>query len=275
MSDLRTPERLRFHYEVEKKLASRLKNSTASERQNLYQSVYEELFNTVDDHPQLVRKKRTAQRTAQVANDAQFVSSFLTPDEVYLEIGAGDCALTRLVSAKCKEAHAVDVSPRVVEGDELPSNVYFHLTDGQTLPLGPGIVDLTFSNQLIEHLHPDDFLSHLTMVRNVLSSHGKYVISTPHPYCGPHDISMYFDPVATGLHLKEYRRAELAECILSRGYRRVSFVARIRQLRVEIPVGAMILLEAGLGLLPLLVRRKVAKLPIVRNVLDSYVFAYA
>lgn len=51
--DTRSPDRIRAHYEIERDLASRLREAPAAERLALYRTVYKALFARVPDHPQL------------------------------------------------------------------------------------------------------------------------------------------------------------------------------------------------------------------------------
>ena len=53
--DLRSPERLRAHYEVERSLADRVRAARSfDERRRIVSSMYDELFQRVPDHPRLV-----------------------------------------------------------------------------------------------------------------------------------------------------------------------------------------------------------------------------
>ena len=70
-------------------------------------------------------------------------------------------------------------------------------------------IDMAYSNQLVEHLHPDDIFDQTKNILNILKNKGRYVCITPNKLSGPHDISKYFDDVATGFHLKEYTTREL------------------------------------------------------------------
>ena len=70
-------------------------------------------------------------------------------------------------------------------------------------------MDLVFSNQLMEHLHPDDAEAELQSIFTALKPAGYYVCITPNRLTGPHDISRDFEESATGLHLKEYSTSEL------------------------------------------------------------------
>jgi len=50
--DTRPPERLIAHYELERRLADRLRAASRDERSQVYAEVYSELFNSLPDHPQ-------------------------------------------------------------------------------------------------------------------------------------------------------------------------------------------------------------------------------
>ena len=68
---------------------------------------------------------------------------------------------------------------------------------------------IAYSNQLIEHLHPDDAKIHVMNVRQILTKNGQYIFQTPHMFFGPHDVSVFFHNTPVGFHLKEYCNFEL------------------------------------------------------------------
>jgi hypothetical protein len=82
---LRTAEELRQHYEIEKELATRLRNSSRGERAAMYTQVYDELFRRVPKHPQWT-KQNTAHRDAQLQGHVRLLKPFLTPDTVFMEV---------------------------------------------------------------------------------------------------------------------------------------------------------------------------------------------
>jgi len=84
--------------------------------------------------------------------------------------------------------------------------------------------DLVFSQQVLEHLHPDDAPEHFAEGFRVLVPGGTMAVETPNRRTGPQDISRGFTPVAEGLHLKEWTIRELI-----RQFRRTGFV-RVRGL---------------------------------------------
>jgi SAM-dependent methyltransferase len=215
----RSPEQLWQHYVVEKELATRLRMATQNERAHLYASAYEELFKRVPDHPQLTRKTSPEQQAGRIRYQLRLLQPWLTPQTTFLEIGAGDCALSFAVAPLVTHAYAVDVSETITRAAATPKNFTLLLSKGTNIPLPEGRITLAYSNQLMEHLHPDDALDQLADIYRSLALGGTYVCVTPNRLTGPHDISRYFDETATGFHLKEYTSRELIAMFERVGFR--------------------------------------------------------
>jgi SAM-dependent methyltransferase len=269
----RSHERLRFHYEVERELADRLRNATREQRTTLYSEVYDELFRRVSDHPQLVGKSDPSVRAAWVQSEVALLRRYTPPRGAFLEIGAGDCALSFAMAAHAERVYAVDVSAEIARGDETPSNFELVLSDGREIPVPPASISLAYSNQLMEHLHPDDASEQLNNIAAALVPGGAYVCVTPNRLSGPHDISSLFDEVPRGFHLHEYTTGELRSLMLASGFRRVTTLARVKRFGVELSATPVIAVERALERLPPGGRRRGARLPLVRNALDA-VIAY-
>jgi SAM-dependent methyltransferase len=253
-------ERLREHYLVERELADRLRAAAPEERRRLYSEVYDELFRRVPHHPQLRWKEDEAQARARVEAQLRLLRRFLRPGATFLEIGAGDCSLSKVVAAAAREVYAVEVSGEITRGLELPANVHVVISDGASIPVPRASVDLAYSNSLMEHLHPDDAREQLTNVFGALAPGGRYLCVTQDRLAGPHDVSRHFDRVATGFHLKEYTVGELAALFTQVGFRRLRLYAGGRGRYFGVPVGPVSATEAGLSALPYAPRRKLANL---------------
>lgn len=221
----------------------------------MYGDVYEELLRRVPHHPQLERKRDPARTTVGVQAQVRLVDRFLRKGMTFLEVGSGDCAVSISVARTAGVVFAVDVSTEIVSGLELPENVHVCLSDGTSIPVPDRSVDLAYSNQLMEHLHPDDALEQLRNIQLALVPGGGYLCLTPNKLTGPHDISKYFDDVATGFHLKEYTIAELRDLFLTAGFRRVSVVIGGRGRWVEAAPLMPIAFERLIGLVPRTMRR--------------------
>lgn len=246
----RSAEEIHNHYLVEKDLANKLKSSSAQERGALYLSVYEELFRRVPNHPILFRRVEPAIQRQAIRWQLQFLRRFLKPSHSFLEIGAGDCALALEVAKVTARVYAVDVSAKLTESIALPSNFELRISDGCSVDVPDNSVDVAYSNQLMEHLHPDDALKQIREVFRALKPGGVYVCVTPNRLGGPYDISRSFDSVASGLHLKEYTITDSSALFRSVGFGRIRAYIGARGVYVRPPLAAMRTFEATLGMLP-------------------------
>ena len=257
--DPRTLERIRAHYEVERALADKLRTAAPEERGRLYTSLYEELFRRVPDHPQLVTRDDAVARGIAIQMHLALLKPYLAPQSVYLEVGAGDCRFAAEIARRVKHVYAVEVSPTIVtQADSLP-NFELVLSDGVSIPVPDDSVDIAFSNQLMEHLHPDDALAQLVNIHRALAPGGRYLCLTPNRLSGPHDVSRYFDKVATGFHLHEYTALELSRLFRQAGFREVYVLVRLRQKFFRTRPSFLGGLELSLGILPAGPRRAVAR----------------
>jgi SAM-dependent methyltransferase len=226
MPEQRTPERIRAHYEIEVELADRLRHAPPAERRVLYGTVYDELFQRVPDHPQLTRRADARDQAGYAGIQADLIRQFLPEGGSYVELGAGDCATARALVGYAGRVTAVEVSEEIVP-DDLPAGVTVAISDGVSVPVPEASADIVYSNQLMEHLHPDDAVAQLSAVARALKPGGRYLVITPNRLSGPHDVSRAFDDVARGFHLKEYTYRELSGLLRAAGFRRVKVFQRL------------------------------------------------
>ncbi len=188
---MRTPDRLKAHYEIERELASRLRRCAPNERLGLYSVVYDELFRRVPDHPMLTRKLDANATLRAVGSQYRLIRQFLRPETEYLEVGPGDCTLAYAVAKEVRSVHAVDVSEVISSSESRPRNFRLYLSDGVSIPVASESITFAFSNQLMEHLHPDDALTQLRNIHRALARGGTYFCITPSALSGPHDVSRF------------------------------------------------------------------------------------
>ncbi len=231
----RSPEQVREHYEIEKALASRLREGTPDERKQLYGRLYDELYRRVPHHPQLTRKVSPEETQRSVNQQLSFLNRFIGNDTVYLEVGSGDCALTFEVAKRVRKSVGIDVSAEIMPSHRCPDNLELILSDGTSIPVPPGSIDIVYSNQLMEHLHPDDARTQLVNLSRALRPGGLYVCVTPNRLTGPHDISRGFDAVATGFHLREYTITELIDLFHDCGFDPVIIYSSVRAHPFRVP----------------------------------------
>lgn len=244
IDDRRDPERIAVHYRHERALASELKAAGRAERSALYGRLYDRLFAAIPDHPQTTRGGGP---NADIARQVILLEGLVPRGSRFLEIGAGDARVALGLCGHCAEAVAVDVSEAVLAPGPKPANFRFVLIDGLTLPLEDGSIDFVYSNQLMEHLHPDDAREQLAEIARVLAPGGRYLCVTPSRLSGPHDISMYFEDRPTGFHIKEYTYAELADLFGAAGLRESSVVLSKGHRTVALPLWVGRVLEEVVG----------------------------
>lgn len=234
-----TPAQLREFYEIEKALAARLRNAPKAQRLRLYQEVYNELYERVPYHPMLTRKAAPAERALNVLLQIRYLSNFLKPDMTVLEVGAGDCSLSFEIARRVRKIYGLEVSKVIASHSDIPANFELILSDGTSIPLPDGSVDLVYSNQLMEHLHPDDAVEQLKNIARALKPGGIYLCSTPHRLQGPGDVSQFFDEIATCFHMKEYTYAELDQLFRQSGFARTTAYLKKSGRCYRVPMGLM------------------------------------
>lgn len=265
-SKTRTEAQIREHYEIEKRLATRLRNSSKQERQTLYSEVYDELFLRVDHHPLVAQKQDKTRRNQEIRDSIRFLSRFLNPTSTFLEVGPGDCALAFAVADMAEKVYAVDVSVEIMSRTGCPENCHLLLSTGCDIPVPPESVDVAYSKDLMEHLHPDDALEQLRNIFDALKPGGVYICRTPNAISGPHDISRFFsDRIPAGLHLKEYTTTELAKLFRSVGFRRVTPYVWGKGRLLKLPLWPVVAAEKVLMRMPGTTGRNIARrLPLKR-----------
>lgn len=259
----RTDAQRREHYVIERELAARLRLANAEERRTLYGAMYDEMLRRVPHHPMLVRKDDAEATRRAVAAQLRLLGRFLSGSTTFLELGAGDCSLSIAVAARVRTVYAVEVSEEIVARQRGPGNFSLVLSDGTSIPVPEGSVDVAYSNQLMEHLHPDDAAAQLRNVHRALRRGGVYICLTPNALSGPHDISGEFDAVATGFHLKEYTYAELGRIFRAAGFGALRALVSVRGRATPVPLAVTRPWEELLRRLPAPARRALgSRLPL-------------
>jgi len=266
-------EQIKAIFEEEKLQADRLRAANRADRKGLYAEVYDAYFKKLPFHPQFTIKQDDAKRKSRVDNQLAYISPFINRDSVFMEIGAGDCSVTTAVSQSCKRAIALEVSKDITANIKLPTNAEILIFDGFDIPLAENTVDLAFSNQLMEHLHPEDAIDQLKSIYKVLKPGGVYICITPNGINGPHDISRFFTDELVGFHLKEYTATELKQLFISLGFKKSGAFVVLKGYKVHIPWFIISKLEQYLKRKSKPDRIKALKKPILNRIFNCVVYA--
>ena len=237
----------------------------------MYTSVYEELYRKVPNISLLAQKKNPEVQKRLVQKQMPFLETVLDESKTFLEIGPGNCVLSFYVADYVKKVYAVDVSETVTSSTTVPDNFSLIISDGCDIPVPDGSIDIIYSNQLMEHLHPEDAKEQLQNIYNALAPGGSYLCCTPSSLNGPHDISYYFDDVATGFHLKEYTITELSQLFRAAGFANVIlYVRHAGQKCKKFPLRIAIFLEWIMALLPSNLRRMLLKIKFLKRLMKIH-----
>jgi SAM-dependent methyltransferase len=247
-------------YAIEHELANRLRDAPTKEaRRALYPVVYQERSERIADHPLVTRSKDTTAMEVAAAPQISLLATFVRETDSFCEIGAGDGAVAHGLAPRVDRAIAMDVTDALAIPDDPARGYEFRAFDGFDLGLA-NEMDVIYSNDVAEHLHPDDFADHAAAILGALVAGGIYVCVTPNRLSGPHDISRHFTSTPTGFHLREYTCRELAAKLRRAGFRRTQVVLSVngRRLGPLLPIWPVAAAEAVIERLPQGLRRRLA-----------------
>lgn len=280
MSLIRSPQKkqrpvtqLREHYKIERELADRLRNSAKEDRGKLYTEIYNELYRRVPDHPQITQKACLKAQHRVIASQLRLLSGFLKRETVFLEIGPGDCQLSFEIAKRVKKVYAIDISEEITKGSQRPKDFELILSSDINMDIFNQNIHVAYSNQVMEHIHPNDALGQLQGIYKALIPGGVYICVTPHRFTGPHDISAYFDHIATGLHLKEYTNRELYDLFKTAGFSKTWSCLNLRFAYIRVPIYIVIALEQLLGALPYGLKKMISRTLLFRSILGIRIIA--
>jgi SAM-dependent methyltransferase len=251
-----TEQGIRRHLELETALSHELRASAPAARWETFERCYDRLYSEL---PWLVG-------TGGAANPGLWSRLIGPPGSRVYEVGSGAGELAQGLAQAGYLVTATDVSRQRGDRVQRP-NLIWATTDGVHLDrfAAPGSFDAVISNQVIEHLHPDDLDSHLRSALSLLAPGGRYAFATPHRLTGPHDVTQVLDLDAPhGMHLREYTNIELMRALRHAGFQRlrsVQYSPRLypHPIPSRVHLWTMVALEAGLDRLTVSRARAVAR----------------
>lgn len=232
-----TGDMILAHWELEKRLTRELLKSDTQNRWEVFERCYSTLYKELEWLNRLIdsNSKTLSPPAQRYKNWTCLIGQ--PPLKIY-EIGSGKGEMITYLADCGFECKATEITrERGKKHVANHPNLSWGISDGVHFekfePLG--FYDIIVSNQVIEHLHPEDLYNHFKGTASILSNEGRYIFSTPHMLTGPHDISRVFKlekPV--GMHLKEYTYRELKEILLASGFKKVYSVLRLPRLQPKI-----------------------------------------
>ena len=236
---------------MEKALAEKLKQANREERKEIYATMYDELFSKVPDHTRLTRRESAEMTAWATKSKFDLVKKFINKSTVFAEFAPGDCKFAIEVAKHAKQVYGIDISVQSNPNDVIPDNFEMIVYDGYSIDgIEKNSVDIVFSDQLIEHIHPEDTKHHFELAYSILKKGGRYIFRTPPFHSGPHDVSAYFSDVPEGFHLKEWTHIEIKELLKELNYTKLSSYWNARGHKVSMPYFYFESVEKILNMLP-------------------------
>ncbi|WP_373199758.1 class I SAM-dependent methyltransferase [Mycobacterium marinum] len=234
------------HWNLEKRLTRELLQSDPETRWETFDRCYTRLYTELT---WLNEFSDTASSASAQERFGRWLELIGPPPQSIYEIGSGKAGLISFLALNGYDCKATEITRE--RGPALLSdsheNLSWGVSDGVHLDrFEPAqTYDVVVSDQVIEHLHPDDLQTHLRSVHRILKTGGRYIFNTPSKYTGPHDVSRVFKRAAPeGMHLKEYDCREIVEVTKRAGFSAVRYGFVPRRFRLLlVAVGARKLAE--------------------------------
>jgi len=138
----RTFEQIRNHYEVERAIATRLKKTIREGRKIIYQTMYDELFKQVPDHPRLKRREDPEMTALASQNKLKLIEKFIDKSTIFVEFAPGDCRFAINICNRVRFVYGVDISDQRGQLDNVPDNFELIIYDGYDLQMQENSTDV-------------------------------------------------------------------------------------------------------------------------------------
>jgi SAM-dependent methyltransferase len=226
-----TEEMILTHWELEKSLTKQLLESSHENRWEIFDRCYTKLYSELDWLNKFIGSSHVALTPSTLY--AMWPIIIGEPPKNIYEIGSGKGELINYLANYGYNCKGTEITRE--RGEKHVSehtNLSWGISDGVHLNQfeSADTYDVVVSNQVIEHIHPDDLVEHFNSVRSILINGGRYIITTPHKFVGPSDISRVFrcnKPM--GMHLREYSYQELRKLLNRSGFDKIFAVWSIPQ----------------------------------------------
>jgi len=208
------------HVNLEYKLTGILLQSTPDERSTVWAESYDQLYGEL---PWLAQYSGGDESVTNL--QYSYLLKIIPEGTKSIEIGSGSGRLARYLTRNNRPCIATEITPK--RGERADREIEWHATDGIHLTdyEGPATYSSAISMQVIEHFHPDDVYQHFQSMFELLKPNGRYILTTPHAFLGPADLSTVFRLERPYfMHLKEYTHRELGDIARKVGFRTVAAV---------------------------------------------------
>lgn len=235
-----TEQMILRHWNLERDLAIELLESTPETRWEVFEQCYSRFYGELTWLNLYTGKAETKSPAERYGDWLEAIDG--PPKRIY-EVGSGEGEMISYLAEIGFDCRASEITRE--RGQQKVSTKFPNLTWGKSDGVHldrfepKNTYDVVLSDQVIEHLHPEDVIPHFKSVFTILATGGIYVFNTPHRYTGPYDISRVFKcDEPKGMHLHEYTYRELARVAMETGFSEVYYVIgyRLRQIAAKLGI---------------------------------------
>ena len=202
-------------FQLERILRKRILLSSKEDRAAIVEQAYSELFERFPDHSVFLATREEAKRKGRLGSG--LIIPLSKRGSNVLEVGCGRGDVLMALAERGRVCTGIEISRHMLQlCDKLAVKVV--QGDADSLCFPSGSFDVVFSQEVLEHLHPEDVPIHFAEAFRVLRPNGILAVETPNRRTGPQDISRSFTRVAEGLHLKEWTIRELIQQFQKAGF---------------------------------------------------------
>ena len=227
-------ENLVAAFEVEKEFHTKILSEPDPQARK---ALYEKVYNTVH---RIYAKDRPA--TGGLNSKEMIVRLFSQElsGKAILDIGCGNGDFLRSVARQLpyERLVGIDISAAVLARDE--RNLHFINSDIINFALSERF-DVAFSDNVFEHIAPQDIDIHIDAVRKALRPGGRFILITPNRLFGPSDVTRIVDytysnkVAACGTHVNESTYAEVLALLKRHGFTKFNTVLPVPRLKFYVP----------------------------------------
>jgi 2-polyprenyl-3-methyl-5-hydroxy-6-metoxy-1,4-benzoquinol methylase len=223
-----------LHFDWEVAYASAIKKSSpgSGEREALFTTAYGGLTTILREMRARDGRDLDAPMGFNSADFNSIVDIVGPPPRTMLDVGCSTGTLVRALIAHGYDAYGIDISEDLVsKARELANNSFgqdfsgrFSVGNFLRHDFGDQTFDFIHSNDVLEHIHPDEAIDFLSKCRRLMRRSGVLWLITPNRLTGPGDattLKLPWGTPAIGLHLKEYTLAELSALLRQANFRQV------------------------------------------------------
>ena len=243
---------LRAQFEYERDAAIRLLNAPAGARRGLYRE-FTTVLSPLRREPAYGGRRCSQRYRSQFG----FIWCFVRAGrDDFVQLGSGSGKLCVEMARFAKTCIGIDATGWTLPN--APTNCRFMIDDLVDFSLPDNSVDVAFSSQVLEHLHPDDCKVVIGKIFRALRPGWFFVNIVPNWLTGPHDVSVHFSQKAEGLHLREYDNGELSGLMRAAGFTHCTSYIGAKGFFISLPSALVAIVEKGLRAMPRALRRQAA-----------------